>query len=240
MFSPNATVSPGAAHHLAFLNCLVPMLRCIAVIRSCSALRILEQFRKAPDDFAGDLAADILAIVVVAHQHFDRGVPRELAGGAHIAVGLVERRRDRCVSEAMRADDAAKLCAHCLQDLVDAIAGKAAASEHAPALADLEEERSWLLAAKRNPSPQPGRHQRIEREQFALALALAQDAQAVAPRVKVLKVECDDLTASQGAAVAQQEEDRDITRRLGLCGGWAFAYSSSSTMTSGSGPRVSR
>ena len=83
------------------------------------------------------------------------------------------------------------------------------------ALADLEEERAWLLAAKRHPSPQPGRHQRIEREPLALSLALAQHAQAAAPRIKVLKVELHDLTTAQGAAVAQQQEYGHVARCLG-------------------------
>jgi len=46
----------------------------------------------------------------------------------------------------MRADDGTELCSHLLQDLVDAIAGKALASEQATTLADLKEERPRLSA----------------------------------------------------------------------------------------------
>src|SRR5439155_18362394 len=111
-----------------------------------SVLCILEQLREAPDDFAGDLATDILAIVVVAQQYLYRGVAGELARSAHVAVGFVERSGDRRMPQPMRTDDPSKLRSHGLQDLVDAIAGKAAAGQHPPALAELEEERAWLLA----------------------------------------------------------------------------------------------
>ena len=56
-----------------------------------------------------------------------------------------------------------------LQDLVDAIAGKAAAGQHPTTLAELEEERARILAAQRHPSPQFGGHQWIKRQPLALA-----------------------------------------------------------------------
>jgi hypothetical protein len=47
----------------------------------------------------------------------------------------------------MGADDPSKLRPHSLQDLVDAITGEPAASQDPSALAELEEERAWLLAS---------------------------------------------------------------------------------------------
>src|SRR5262245_2926956 len=70
---------------------------------SCSSIVVLEELRDAPDYLAGDLTADVLAIIVVAEQHLDRSVARELHGCTHIAIGFVERGGDRRVPEPMGA-----------------------------------------------------------------------------------------------------------------------------------------
>src|SRR5215831_16565367 len=110
----------------------------LAVLRSHRSRTLLvEQICKAAYHFAGDFTSNVLAVVVVLHQNLDRGVPRELSGGAHIAVGLVECCSDRRVSKPMRADHSAEPCPHCLQEPVDAISGQSPAGQHASILAEL-------------------------------------------------------------------------------------------------------
>src|SRR5262245_28684660 len=118
------------------------------------------------------------------------------------------------MTQPMRADHGTEFRSHCLQDLVDAIAAKPPASANSTALAELEEERAWFFAAQCYPRLQTARHHRIERKPLTLSLTLSNDAQAAAPRVKVLKIERDDLAATQRPSVAKQEEDRDVARRL--------------------------
>jgi hypothetical protein len=97
-------------------------------------LCIAEQFRDASDDLAGDFTANIFAVVVVLHQHLDRGVPGEFSGSTDIAVGLFQRCRDCRMPEPMRPD--AQFVAHRPKDFVYAVPRETLAGENAITFAD--------------------------------------------------------------------------------------------------------
>ena len=60
---------------------------------------------------------------------------------------------------------------------MDPITGQAAAGQHPPALAELEKERTWLLAAQRYPRPQLGSLARVLRGKYrAVTPLLAMEA----------------------------------------------------------------